>query len=192
MLLLLLAACDTTLTSTTDVCTLGAPAMSVAEAAPGDTVTLTLSPLTEAWDTVITVGPDRATILDLDRSTCDACDTCREDAECTTCGECTDCEASCDTCVETVQFIVPALSAGIWPVQLTNLYGRSQPVDLTIPSGADTGADTGTDTGADTGTDTGADTGTDTGADTGTDTGADTGTDTGTDTGSDGGGAEAR
>jgi hypothetical protein len=183
-----LLACTSDELETTSGCTLDAPVAAPASGAPGDEVVLTSAPLTEVWDTLVTVGGTRATVLDLTRDGCDDCDTCVDDAECTVCDvECVDCTETCATCVETVTIVVPDLPAGDHAVQVVNRHGTSELGTLTVLAGADTGD---TDTGADTGdTDTGVDTGdTDTGVDTGdTDTGdTDTGdTDTGVDTGVD-------
>jgi hypothetical protein len=187
-----LLACSTEETVEYATCTLDAPAASPTTAAPGDTVVLTSSPLTEVWDTVVLVGGARAELVSLDRTDCDDCDDCLDEAECDACDlECEDCTETCATCVETVTIVVPSVAAGEQDVQLLNRYGRSALGTLTVLAGdtgdTDTGLDTGdTDTGLDTGdTDTGdtaVDTGTDT-ADTAVDTGVDTGDTSGTDTG---------
>ncbi len=138
--LLLLAACETTSTSGTATCSLGVPTLAPTSAAPGEQVTMTATPLSEAWDTAVTVGASRATIVDLDRSTCEECDDCRDTGGCSRCGECTDCEETCATCVETVTFVVPELEPGTWTVELVNRYGRSEQVQLTVTAAADTAA----------------------------------------------------
>lgn len=148
--LLLLAACLDETALVTSTCSLGVPVLSTTEAAPGDQVTVTVAPLTAAWDTAITVGPARATVVDLAREGCDTCDTCRATEGCSQCGECSACETDCATCVETVTFLVPEVAAGTWPVEIVNEFGRSERVNLTVTASGDTG-DTG-DTGpADTG-----------------------------------------
>lgn len=142
MLLLLLAACETTTVSGTTSCSLGVPTLGVAAAAPGDTVTLTAAPLTEVWDTAVTVGPARATLVDLDRSTCDECDDCRDTEGCAACGECATCDTTCATCAEVLSFVVPDLAPGTWSVEIVNRYGRSEQVNLVVTAPTDTPADT--------------------------------------------------
>jgi hypothetical protein len=130
--LLLLFACETTTTTTEPVCTLGVPTLSAGSAAPGETIVVTVSPLSEQWDTSITVGSARADVVAFDRSTCDDCDQCRDTGGCTVCGTCDACTTPCDTCVETVSFVVPALTAGDYPVEIVNRNGRSAQVTLTV------------------------------------------------------------
>jgi hypothetical protein len=167
ILALLTLACTTTTTSEPPVCILDTPVATPASGAPGATVVLTTSPVTAVWDTAVTVGDQRAEIVSVDRTDCDECDSCRESESCTVCGECDACTASCASCVESVSFLVPGVSPGVWPLETINRHGRSPSVSFEV-----LGTDTGVDTGTDTGTDTGVDTGTDTGVDTGTDSGA--------------------
>lgn len=144
MLLLLAIACEDTTVDTVPTCPLGEPTMSVSSAAPGDEVRLTLSPLTEAWDTAITVGSARATVKSLERDNCDDCDDCRDSGGCTACSECTACETTCGECLESVTFVVPDLAAGTWPVTVINSHGTSVPVSLVVT--AKKSGDTGTST----------------------------------------------
>lgn len=137
MLLLLMFACDDTTTTSGSTCALGVPTISPASAAPGEQVILTSERLTDVWDTVITVGSARATLVDLDRSTCTDCDDCQDTGGCSVCEPCDSCDTVCATCVETVTFTVPSLEPGEWPVEVVNRHGRSERVSLTIVAAGD-------------------------------------------------------
>ncbi len=136
---------------------------------PGDTIVATGAPFSEAYDTLILVGGFRATVVDVDREQCTKCDTCRDEAGCG------GCKSDCADCEETVEFTLPAATAGETTLTILNQFGGSEAIPFTM-LGVDTGADTAADT-SDTAADTGetADTGQ---ADTSTDTSADTATDT--------------
>jgi hypothetical protein len=149
MLLFFALACDDSTVDTVATCPLGVPTLSATTAAPGDEIRVTLSPLTESWDTAVTVGSTQATVSGLERDNCDDCDDCRDTGGCTACSECTDCDTTCDDCLETLTFIVPDVAAGSWPVTIINSHGRSDPITLVVTATKkkDTGgADTGTST----------------------------------------------
>lgn len=149
MLLLLALACDDTTVETVATCPLGVPTLNATTAAPGDEIRVTLSPLTEAWDTAVTIGSVQATVSGLERDNCDDCDDCQDSGGCTACSECTACETTCDDCLETLTFIVPDIAPGTWPVTIINSHGRSDPISLVVTAKKktkDTGADTGTST----------------------------------------------
>ena len=151
---------------------------------------------TTAYDTVVMVGGYRATVIDVDRDSCELCDECVDEYDCEECEWCDYCVSYCTDCMPRLSFrLPPSLPYGVHEVVITHAYGESEPAMLTVvcqdtadtavdtADTADTGEpvcdDTGTDTAVDTG-DTAADTG-DTAADTG-DTAQDSG-DTGSDTG---------
>lgn len=113
-------------------CSLDTPTLSPASGVPGDEIVVTVQPLTEVWDTVVTVGAERADVLEIDRSTCEECDDCRTDAGCSTCDRCETCDSACETCEQSLTFIVPELAAGDWSVDIVNRHGRSEPVVLTV------------------------------------------------------------
>ncbi len=137
--LLLLLACETLSTPDAPTCALGAPTLSPTSAAPGDIVVITLAPLTEAWDTAVTVGAARATLSGVDRVGCDDCDDCLDTGGCSACDDACDdaCGSLCDACVETVTFVVPELAAGEYPVVLVNRHGRSADIALTVVAAAE-------------------------------------------------------
>lgn len=130
--LLLLVACESTTVTTEATCTLDGVSLAPTSAAPGDLVVATTRPLTEVWDTAVTVGAARAELVELDRATCDECDDCRVTEECSSCETCETCEDACAACVETVSFLVPDVAEGEWSVEIVNRHGRSDRVALTV------------------------------------------------------------
>ncbi len=132
-----LTACDTESGTAVATCPLEAPAAAPETAAPGETVTLTTRPLTEAYDTVVTIGPVRAEVVSVDRATCDACDTCRVAAGCSDCGSCDACVTDCATCVETVSVLVPDIAEGPADVVVRNARGASAAGQLTVTAAPD-------------------------------------------------------
>ena len=153
MFLWLVLACTTTSSSLSLTCDLSTPVLAPAAAAPGETVVATTGPLTESWDTTVSVGSVAASGVVVARQECDACDECVSAAECNVCLECDDCIADCATCVETVTFTVPDAALGATTVTITNLHAASAPVAfVVVEPGSDTG-DTGdtADTGGETG-----------------------------------------
>lgn len=148
-LLALLVACDETSYSYTLRCDVSLSAIAPAEAAPGETVTLTGAPFTHVWDTAVYLDQTRVPVSEVDRDTCDACDECRDEQGCTECVACDACAIVCEsTCVETTSFVVPELPSGEVAVRLFNVHGQSTPLTLTVLSdavGGETGAtETGT------------------------------------------------
>jgi hypothetical protein len=149
--------------------------------APGDAVTLTASPLSEAYDTIVLVGGARAEVTAVSRDGCDACDTCRSEEDCGSCGACSTCDAVCDACVETATFLVPDLAPGPAPLVLVNRLGQSATWTFEVlPAAAD--SDTPADTDAPAETDTPADTDAPVDTDTPVDTDAPADSDTPVDT----------
>jgi hypothetical protein len=142
LLLLLLAACDVAIGTAVPTCTLDAPIAEPTEAAPGDTVTVRTRPLTESYDTVVTLGAVRASDVAVTRAECDACDTCRADNGCSACGTCTVCDEDCASCDETLTFTVPVVAAGTHALRVTNAHGASASAQLVVV-GADSGEDSG-------------------------------------------------
>ena len=124
-LFFLFIACETEATGYSLNCDMPAPALAPADGAPGATIIATGNAYTEVHDTVVTVGGEAASVLDVERADCDACDECRVNAGCTSCDDCDDCASDCLTCVETVSFAVPDLPTGAYPVTVTNLHGQS-------------------------------------------------------------------
>ena len=117
--------------------------------AAGEAVRLTGSPFTSVYDSAVYVGSERATVLDVDRSSCGACDACRAQSGCTECGDCDVCDRLCaTTCTESVTFEVPAVSAGDYGLQLFNAHGQTKVLDFSVESTGFEASDTSsTDTG---------------------------------------------
>lgn len=134
--LLLFLACSADDGALATPCIIDAPVATPAEAAPGAAVSLAVDPVSTVWDTLVLVGPARASVSDVLRTGCDACDTCREDNECAVCGSCEACEADCEACVGSVEIVVPAVDPGTWPVTVTSYYGTSTPTSLVVTGGA--------------------------------------------------------
>ena len=180
LLALLLVSCTTSSTVTYPVCEIDDAQVTPAAAYPGDTVVITATPLTEAWDTAVTFGATRAEIISLDRVGCDACDACVVEYGCDLCDDCDACDALCAAdCSESVTVIVPDLSPGSVMIEMFNTHGPATPMAFEVLGAVDTAAD---DTGG--ADDSGAD---DSGADSAPDTAADTAAQGG-DSGVDGGG----
>lgn len=131
-LLFSLLACDTSSSAYSLNCDLPAPALSPAEGSAGQAIVATGQAFTEVQDTVVSVGGSAATVTGVGREDCDTCDQCRVDEGCTSCDDCDSCATDCAPCVETVEFTVPALSPGIYPVTLTNLHGQSSAASFTV------------------------------------------------------------
>lgn len=145
-LFFMFSACETDSTGYSLQCDLAAPALAPAEAAPGESIVATGNAFTEVYDTVVTVGGEAATIIDLERADCVECDECQVSAGCTACDDCDACATECLPCVETLTFSVPTVPVGWHPVTLTNLHGQSAASSLLVTEGSGDTGDTG-DTG---------------------------------------------
>lgn len=154
LMTLLLLACSQITTTTVGTCTVEVTDLSPAEAPPGETVVLTGSPMTQLYDTLVTVNGQQATLSELSRTNCESCDACRTTNACLACGDCDNCDQLCnEDCTETISFVVPEVTTGTHPVQLINAYGVSQPTTLNVHnSNTDTSSPSDTGTGKDTGT----------------------------------------
>jgi hypothetical protein len=164
-----LAACGAPSISAIEICALDL-SLAASTAAPGDVLTVTGGPLTELRDTIVTVGGIQAEVSEVARSEeCSdsivGCDVCRVEAECPPCGFCPldvdaaramgaerletcfgdpladpPVEGSCDLCVETVTFTVPAdLPPGPTSVVVFNAEGQSSALPLDIVAATTTG-----------------------------------------------------
>lgn len=132
---LLFVSCTTTTTTRLPACTIPAPRVEPAKAAPGDIVSLYTDALTADWDTVVSIGSVRATVLGVQRDNCSDCDECLDPsdtadtghADCNACTySCDSCAEVCATCVQYVRITVPDLAAGSWPVVIQNVHGASE------------------------------------------------------------------
>lgn len=118
-------------------------------AAAGDSVELVGRPFTSVYDSAVYVGDQRATVLDVDRSSCVECDSCRARSGCTECSDCDVCDRLCaTTCTERIVFEVPGVSAGDYGLQLFNAHGQTKVLDFSVESTGFEATDTsGTDSG---------------------------------------------
>jgi hypothetical protein len=140
--LLLSLGCTTTVPFTVPDCDITIHLLEPTAASPGDDLRIEASPLTTDFDTAVTVAGQRATVLEVNRDSCEetpadgglSCDDCREANDCNPCDDCDACDATCaDTCVEFALVTLPeSLQAGPADVQIINSYGRSNTAQLTI------------------------------------------------------------
>lgn len=143
--LLALMACDEATTAVAERCDIALSALSPAEGEPGTAVSATVSPVTQTWDTVVHVGNAEAPVEAVMRTDCEECSSCRSTERCDSCEACEACDDVCrDTCIESVQFTVPALSPGAYAASVINKHGHSNNLMFTVLSAPDTGdSDTG-------------------------------------------------
>ena len=122
---LVISGCDPTFEAVGDSCSVtGTPTPDVVQ--PGDTITLTGGPFTEAYDTRVFIGGLSAEVLAVDRVDCLTCDACRAESanSCAACGTCDACITLCEPCVETVVAVVPLQApVGLQSISLLNRYG---------------------------------------------------------------------
>jgi len=149
---MLLAGCSPVIADEFETCTVDVT-LDRALGAPGDTITGTGTPFTDVQDTLVLVGGATATISEVDRSEdCYACDTCRLDAACAPCGLCSgilldaserlDCfgdplasppiTGACNTCTQSMSFVVPDLPPGPTTVFVLNRNGQSDSIRFTV------------------------------------------------------------
>lgn len=121
-----------------------------AEGFPGDTIVVSGGPLTDAYDTLVTVAGVRAEVGEVSRDDCDLCDECKLDAACYDCQICQDCDIDCEDCTESFSFVVPDTAGGDTTVVISNSYGSSEPLTFVVLGNDGDTADTASDTAADT------------------------------------------
>ena len=97
-------------------------------------VELYATPLSDTWDTYVSINGEPVEITSLQRLGCGSCDTCRIEQQCDSCEECTECSALCDTsvCFEEMTILTPVLTENTAKLQIINKYGHSPVYDLTI------------------------------------------------------------
>lgn len=106
-----------------------------AVAAAGDDVLARVSPLTSLYDTEVQVQGLAAEVTDVTVEDCALCDACRQTENCNACEACTVCDEACDTCEESLTFVVPdQVQDGSAAVVIINRYGVSEDLALTIES----------------------------------------------------------
>ncbi len=137
---LTLTACATTTVVTLGTCDVSLDETAALEAAPGEPLVLTGTPMTTDWDTVVWMGDVQADVVQVERVGCTSCDGCREIEVCGACEDCDACDRLCEEqCVETVTVLVPDLPAGEVDAWIVNRHGRSAPIPVTVTGAEDTG-----------------------------------------------------
>jgi hypothetical protein len=137
----LLTGCATATVPVTERCDIDILELSSTEVAPGESLVVTGRPLTTTYDTAAYIAGQRATVLELSRTECDACDICRSRSGCTACDDCDDCATECTVdCVETLTVEVPAAPAGPTDLRVYNAHGESRPAELQVSGPADSGS----------------------------------------------------
>jgi len=142
LLLAILSGCDEATNPLAQRCDVYLSALAPDAALPGSQVLAHARPVTTTWDTVIYVGSTTAKVDALTRTDCTACDSCRAEENCSNCDACKACDDECrDTCVETVQFTVPEVTAGKHSVSMVNQHGHSTSLPFTVLDSPDTGGE---------------------------------------------------
>ena len=97
-------------------------------------IVLSATPLSDIWDTYVSIDGTSAEITSLQRLSCGSCDTCRVEQQCDSCEECTECTALCDSsvCFEEMTILTPVLTQSTAQLQIINKYGHSPVYDLNI------------------------------------------------------------
>ncbi len=137
--------CDDVTTTVAQRCDVFLYSLTPTSGQAGTPVVAAAQPLTETWDTVVNVDGAQAKIDAISRTDCGECDSCRAEQRCDSCDTCDACDDVCrDVCIQTVQFTVPDLPAGVHSVSMINQHGHSTSLPFTITEAPDTGAsDTG-------------------------------------------------
>jgi hypothetical protein len=97
-------------------------------------VTLYASPLSEIWDTYVTIDGLETEVRSIQRLGCSSCDTCRLENFCDSCETCDECTALCDAsvCFEELTIFTPILSNETATLQIINKYGHSPLYELSV------------------------------------------------------------
>ena len=97
-------------------------------------IVLHATPLSDIWDTYVTIDGTSVEITSLQRLSCGSCDTCRVEQQCDSCEECSECTALCDAsvCFEEMTVLTPVLTRETAQLQIINKYGHSPIYDLNI------------------------------------------------------------
>ena len=97
-------------------------------------IVLSATPLSDIWDTYVSINGESVEITSLQRLSCGSCDTCRIEQQCDSCEECEACTALCDisVCFEEMTIRTPVLTQDTAQLQIINKYGHSPVYDLII------------------------------------------------------------
>ena len=101
---------------------------------PSTTQNLSVSPVSNTWDTQVLIDSQETDIISVTRNACGACDECRIAEDCDSCETCTACDALCDpnVCEESISIAVPELNQTSVQLQIINLYGYSPIYTLNV------------------------------------------------------------
>ena len=101
----------------------------------GETLTLSVQPLTSLFDTLVTVNGQRLTTDEtwlVDRISCSACDSCKNLEGCSSCSDCDSCHIECATCREELSFQLPMLQEDYYQIQVKNTFGEGPYMEIFI------------------------------------------------------------
>ena len=136
-----LFACDSSEIVVSDKCTVEIEQISPTPLIAGQQATMTAKPMSEPWDSRISIGQSSVLAASLERIGCEECDSCRARYNCLDCFDCDSCDVLCqDTCSEQLTFQVPNALEGDFQLYLVNRFGQSQPLSISVyPQPFDTG-----------------------------------------------------
>ena len=103
----------------------------------GETLTLSVQPLTSLFDTLVTVNGQRLTTDEtwfVERISCSACDSCKSLEGCSSCSDCDSCYTECFNCREELSFQIPMLQEDLYQIQVKNTFGEGPYMEIFIRS----------------------------------------------------------
>lgn len=142
MLVWFLFSCQTSELIISDKCTIQVREVEPNPLVAGQTATLIATPMSEAWDSRISIAQESVLANQLERIGCESCDSCKMRYECNDCFDCDSCDYLCKSnCVEKLTFTVPDSISGAHPLYLSNRFGQSEPYAVEVESSiVDTGS----------------------------------------------------
>ena len=130
---ILLFACDSSEVVVSDKCTVEIEQISPNPLISGQQATMVATPMSEPWDSRISIGQTSVLGEALERIGCEECDSCRAQYECLDCFDCDSCDLLCqNTCSEQLTFQVPNELEGDFQLYLVNRFGQSQPFSISV------------------------------------------------------------
>ena len=101
----------------------------------GETLSLSVQPLSSLFDTLVTVNGQRLAVDEtwsVNRNSCADCDTCKYQQGCFSCSDCDSCYLECTTCTEELSFQFPMLQEDLYQIQVKNTFGEGPYLDIYI------------------------------------------------------------
>ncbi len=132
LLLALLISCTTDSYVTTNRCDITIENTSPTEATINETLTIEAYPMTEEWDTLVLFNNTSAVVESISKVECQECEDCRQTNLCTECDYCDVCIAVCDSCIHTLDVLVPEVFSEQVDVTILNAQGSSDPFPISI------------------------------------------------------------